>query len=78
MTQQEFDRFSDFIHSRCGIKMPQSKKTMLEARLLKRMRHLNLDSFAKYCSYVFSSEGMAAELVHMIDTVTTNKTEFFR
>ncbi len=73
-----FVKLSTFIYDTCGIKMPPSKSTMLEARLIKRMRALGLSSFQEYCSYLFSPEGKDHELVHMIDAVTTNKTDFFR
>ena len=73
-----FVKLSSFIYDTCGIKMPPSKSTMLEARLIKRMRALGLSSFQEYCSYLFSPEGKDHELVHMIDAVTTNKTDFFR
>lgn len=58
--------------------MPPAKKTMLEARLQKRLKALAIPSFEKYGDYVFSPEGRASELVHLIDVVTTNKTDFFR
>jgi len=78
MSQDLFAQLSTFIYDTCGIKMPPTKKTMLEARLIKRMRSLGLASFKEYYRYLFSPEGEAKELVHMIDTVTTNKTDFFR
>ncbi len=78
LSDREFNRMSEFIHTQYGIKMPPAKKTMLEARLLKRLRSLNMRSFTQYCDYLFSPEGMEKELVHMIDMVTTNKTDFFR
>ena len=78
MSNREFKRFSEFIYARCGIKMPPVKKTMLTARLLKRLRELGLASYSKYYDYVSSSKGRSKELVKMIDVVTTNKTEFFR
>jgi len=73
-----FRRFSELIYSLCGIKLPPHKKTMLEARLRRRLRSLGLSSFDEYGEYVFSPEGMENELVSMIDEVTTNKTDFFR
>ncbi len=76
MTQAEFDRFSDLIIEQCGIKMPQSKKIMLEARLQKRLRSLGIATFGEYYRYVRQEGG--GELVHMLDAVTTNKTDFFR
>ncbi|MBI5493222.1 MAG: protein-glutamate O-methyltransferase [Deltaproteobacteria bacterium] len=64
--------------SELGIKMPDVKKSLLESRLRKRLRALNIDSFKDYCDYLFSPWGMKNELVHAIDMVTTNKTDFFR
>lgn len=78
LSERDFKRLSKFIHSECGIKMPDSKKTMLESRLQKRLRRLKLASFTEYCDYLFSPQGIENELVHMIDVVTTNKTDFFR
>lgn len=78
MSYKEFRRLSQFIEEHLGIKMPDVKKTMLESRLQKRLRHLGLSSFSEYCDYLFSDEGIESELVHMIDMVTTNKTDFFR
>jgi len=51
---------------------------MLEARLQKRLRHLGMNSCDEYCNYLFSPAGVETELTHMIDVVTTNKTDFFR
>ncbi len=78
MTDSEFNRFGEFIHKQCGIKMPLSKKTMLQTRLHKRLRLLRHTSYADYADYVFSPKGTEEELYHMIDAVTTNKTDFFR
>jgi chemotaxis protein methyltransferase CheR len=78
MTAAEFERLSRFIYTHCGIKMPPVKKTMLESRLQKRLRLLGVRSFRDYCDMLFGSPGGREELVHMIDAVTTNKTDFFR
>ena len=78
LRDREFQRFSSLIYDSVGIKMPPAKKTMLEARLQKRLKALAISSFEEYANYVFSQEGRASELVHLIDVVTTNKTDFFR
>ncbi len=78
MSDRNYTRLSRFIHSECGIKMPESKKVMLESRLQKRLRHMGLTSFSEYCNYLFSPQGIENELVHMINAVTTNKTDFYR
>ena len=78
LSARDFSRLSRFIYDTCGIKMPDVKKTMLEARLQKRLRGLGMRGFGDYCDYLFSPAGMDQELVQMLDMVTTNKTDFFR
>jgi chemotaxis protein methyltransferase CheR len=78
LSGREFLRLKDFIYNHCGIKITDTKRTMLEARLRKRLKSLGLESFSLYCDYLFSPQGMEAELTPMIDQVTTNKTDFFR
>lgn len=78
LTPREFSRLAEFIHAQCGIRMPPAKKTMLEARLRKRLRELGMADFATYCDHVLGARDRGDELVHMIDAVTTNKTDFFR
>ncbi|MBI5664672.1 MAG: protein-glutamate O-methyltransferase [Nitrospirae bacterium] len=78
LSEKDFRRLSEFIHKECGIKMPEVKKVLLEARLRKRLRALGMHSYTEYCDYLFSPEGTRDELIHMIDVVTTNKTDFFR
>ncbi len=78
MPDSIFERLSNFIYKEYGIKMPPAKKVMLQSRLQKRLREMKMSSYEQYCDFVFSKEGEAMELVHMIDVVTTNKTDFFR
>lgn len=58
--------------------MPDSKITLVESRLRKRMRILEFVSFEQYVNYLFSPEGEQNERIPMIDCITTNKTDFFR
>jgi chemotaxis protein methyltransferase CheR len=80
MSEKEFALLSEFIQSSCGIQLPPIKKTMLEGRLRKRLQALGIESFGKYCQYLFRYDDAAleAEYIHLIDAVTTNKTDFFR
>lgn len=78
LTNEEFDKLSRFIYKESGIKMPPVKRVMLQSRLQKRLRELNMTNFKEYCEYVFSREGLNNEIIHMLDVVSTNKTDFFR
>ncbi|MBC17885.1 Chemotaxis protein methyltransferase [Pseudodesulfovibrio profundus] len=78
MGEGEFKRFAELIHKEFGIKMPPTKKVLLQSRFQKRLRALGLQSYEEYCEYVFSEKGRAEERRHLIDVVTTNTTHFFR
>lgn len=78
LSDSDFIRLSNLIYSESGIKMNESKRTMLEARLQKRLRILGIPTLKDYTKYLFSSDGMDNEVIQLIDVVTTNKTEFFR
>ncbi len=78
MHDRIFERLSELIQTELGIKMPSSKKILLEARLQKRLRELGMRSHEEYCEYLFSPQGMEEELVNLMDVVTTNTTDFFR
>ena len=78
MSDSSFKKLSSYIYGNYGIKMPITKKLMLESRLRKRLKANNIKTFKDYTEFVFSKEGLAKEMVHMIDVVSTNKTDFYR
>ncbi len=78
LSDDEFRRLSGFIEQELGIKMPDTKRVMLESRLQKRLRSCGCRDYTSYLDMVFDEEGDSRELVHLIDAVTTNKTDFFR
>ena len=78
LTEKDFGAFSKFIYSEYGIKMPPVKRIMLQGRLLRRIRELKMNSYSEYKDYFFSKEGQEKELLHFLNVVTTNKTDFFR
>jgi chemotaxis protein methyltransferase CheR len=78
LSARNFNRLAELIHRYSGIKMPSTKRTMLEGRLRRRMRAVHIDNLNDYCRHLFEGDGMEGEIVHLIDAVTTNKTDFFR
>lgn len=78
LSERDFRRLGELIQDYCGIRMPPVKKTMVEGRLRRRVRALNLSSLDDYCRRLFDEGQLGSEMVELIDAVTTNKTEFFR
>lgn len=78
MSDGDFTRLSTLVSNHTGIRLPPAKRIMLEGRLRKRMRAVGESSLSGYCSYLFDRGGLETEIVHVIDAVTTNKTDFFR
>jgi chemotaxis protein methyltransferase CheR len=78
LNTRDFQRLARFIHEYSGIKMPPAKKSMVEGRLRRRARAVGVQSLTGYCQYLFEQNGLEGEAIHLIDAVTTNKTDFFR
>ena len=82
ISSRDYARLCDLIYREAGIHLGGEKQTMLEVRIKRRLKALNLDSYGKYCEYLFGHGGrphaIKDEIVHLIDVVTTNKTDFFR
>ncbi len=78
LSVRDFKRVSELVGSKVGIKLPEVKRTLVEGRLRKRMRAMGFSKLRDYCRWMFDFEGLDQELAHLIDVVTTNKTDFFR
>lgn len=74
----EFAFFRDLIHARTGIALKDCKRSLVAARLARRLRELGLDSFSDYRRFLEGSDPSGTELGLMINCITTNKTSFFR
>ncbi|MBU1176692.1 MAG: chemotaxis protein CheR [Alphaproteobacteria bacterium] len=61
-----------------GINLTPAKHMMIEGRLKKRMRSAEFATLDAYCDWLFNGDGLRQELPHLINAVTTNKTDFFR
>ncbi|WP_247878070.1 CheR family methyltransferase [Azospirillum sp. TSO22-1] len=78
LSDGDFRRIADVVGSHTGIRMPEAKRSMVEGRLRRRVHALGLGTVEDYCRYLFREGGIEAEFTHLIDVVTTNKTDFFR
>jgi chemotaxis protein methyltransferase CheR len=73
----DFVKIRSLVYEQCGINLHEGKKELVKARLNKRLKQGNFNSFADYYHYVTTDEGVS-ELVTMIDSLSTNLTSFFR
>ncbi|MEN6457166.1 MAG: protein-glutamate O-methyltransferase CheR [Prolixibacteraceae bacterium] len=78
ISEENFLRLAKLLTGRYGIKLPANKRILLQSRLQPRLRELEMDSFEKYCRFVFDPLNTSAELEKMVDYISTNKTSFFR
>ncbi|MGO4712809.1 CheR family methyltransferase [Bradyrhizobium sp. 2TAF24] len=78
LTDQHFRSVAELVQDQVGIRLPPGKRSMIEGRLQKRARALNYRSLNDYVEHLFDTRNFDSELVHLIDSVTTNKTDFFR
>lgn len=77
LSQKDFDKFRKLAYDYCGLAIDQGKEVLVASRLTKIMRTLGIKSFSEYYDYVLKDSSSDA-LVTMIDSLTTNYTNFFR
>lgn len=78
LSTRDFNRLCSLVYEVAGIRLTPEKKTMLEMRIKRRLRALGCSSYSAYCDLLLDSGHSDEEMVHFIDVVTTNKTDFFR
>lgn len=77
-THLGYDTFVRMVHDTIGVCIPETKQSVIEARLSNRVHALKLQSVQDYYRYLFNEGGLNSEMSHIEETVTTNKTDFFR
>ncbi|MCP4074910.1 MAG: chemotaxis protein CheR [Gammaproteobacteria bacterium] len=78
LSERELLRVSNFIGEYVGIQLEPSKHTLVEGRLRRRLRQLKFTCFKEYLDFVLESPQGQHERLHLIDALTTNKTDFYR
>jgi len=76
LSDNEFEALRRLIYTHTGIALAPYKRYLVQARLGRRLRALNLATYAEYHELLVSGNG--AELTQFINAMTTNKTDFFR
>lgn len=77
LSDAEFEKLRDLVFKVSGISLAQTKKELVVSRFTKRVKALKLQSFSDYYDLLVSSSGFS-EVQNFINSITTNKTDFFR
>ena len=75
-TDKDFKRVQKIAYDFAGIDLNDSKNNLVYNRLAKRIRFLGMSAFDEYLDYV-EKQG-ESEFIHLINSITTNLTFFFR
>lgn len=76
LNEKDFNLFREVIYRESGINLSPMKKALVQSRLMRRMRELQIRDFNEYYEYL--NENYDDERIHLINCITTNKTDFFR
>ena len=77
LSSAEFCKFQDFIYKMSGIRIPDTKRTLLSNRVRRRLKAGDFSDFQSYFNHLTSMNGRS-ELTGFLDAITTNETSFFR
>jgi chemotaxis protein methyltransferase CheR len=78
LSDAQYRMFRDWIAERCGLHFTPDSRFVLERRLARRARQLDLGSLAAYYYHLRHQKGDDGELAELIDDLTTNETFFLR
>jgi chemotaxis protein methyltransferase CheR len=76
LNEKDFNLFREVIYRESGINLSPMKKALVQSRLMRRMRELQIRDFNEYYEYL--NDNYDDERIHLINCITTNKTDFFR
>lgn len=77
LKKEEFSFLKEFIYQNIGISLSEQKIYLVQGRLSKRLKELNLGSFKEYCE-LLRNDVAQKELSYLSTFISTNVTSFFR
>jgi len=77
MSDGDFAVFQKILYAQSGIVLSDAKRALVESRVNQRLKALGQGSFSAYLAFL-AKDATGEELVHLIDVISTNITNFFR
>jgi chemotaxis protein methyltransferase CheR len=78
LSLDQFRDLRDIIYEKSGIFFAENKLYLLENRLGRRLKELELPSFGDYIDHIKNQGGASSEFHQIFNAVTINETFFFR
>ena len=78
MNDAEFRMFTELLRRHCGLHFGAESRFLLEKRLARRLRELEITSFASYHYMLRNARPGDDEFANLIDELVTNETYFLR
>lgn len=75
-TNEDFCFLSTLMDNNAGINLTEDKRELVYGRVSKRLRLLGINNFSDYCKLL--RQDNTDEVRHLINSLTTNVTSFFR
>lgn len=73
----DFEILREIIHDHAGLFFQDSRKHVLQTRVMSRLKALQIDYFEDYVDYI-ADPGNYSEIMRLIDAATNTETAFFR
>ena len=77
LSKKEFELFKAYIYEHIGISLGDQKIYLVQARLAKRVKQLQLENFSEYYTTLINDRS-GNELEYLCSLISTNVTSFFR
>ncbi len=77
MTDREWRMFTQLLRLHCGLECGSETRPALEHRIARRVRELEIESFAAYHYFIRQASG-AEELARLIEETISGESHFFR
>ncbi len=77
MNTTSYEKIRKIIYDHSGITLREGKESLVNARVGKRLRTLNLSDLSAYLDYI-ENDSTGHEILNLLDVISTNVTSFFR